>query len=230
MAQSVTGGVLFDAAGGQAHAQGVLHGWHAHGLAGLPHGAGQRTRAFLPAATYAGQEPARVAVEAPVLAPLFDHGGGNGHLAHLAALAVDDAQDAALVINVPWLDSNGLADAQAAMINQGQHGAEAPAAHRAQKLAGLPAGQHDRQRMVAPDGELFPQDPGESGEIAEEHPQSDDRLIEGGGSQFLDDAQVNEVIEDLAFADPAKLAPGVMRAQLAHLAEVLGFAAAPQCF
>jgi len=118
MPQSVAGGVLFDAAGRQAHAQGILDGGHTHGVARLAHGEGKRARALLPAAADAGKEPVRVAVEAPVLAKLLEHDGADGNLAHLAALAVDDAQDAAGGVKVGGLDGEGLADAQAAMIDE----------------------------------------------------------------------------------------------------------------
>jgi len=116
------------------------------------------------------------------------------------------------------------------MIDEQKNGAEAPAPHRAQELPGLGAGQHDGQRLIAPDGELLPEHPLEAGAVTEKHPQGHERLIEGGGAQLLNIPQVDEVVEDLALLDPAKLAPGVVRGNLAHLAQILGFAAPPQRF
>ena len=228
--QSMTGGVLLDAAGGQDHAQGVLDGGHTHGVTGLAHGDGKTTGALLPSATNTGKEPMGVAMEAPIFTQLGDHDRADGHLAHLSALAVDDAQDAAGGVNVGRFDGDGLADPQTAVVDERENGQETPAADGAQDLPQLGTGQDDRQRLITPDGELFPEHPLETGKIAKKHPQSHHGLVERGGTQLFDIPKMNEVIKDLSFLYPAKFAPGVMGGKFAHLTKILGFAASPESF
>jgi hypothetical protein len=78
--------------------------------------------------------------------------------------------------------------------------------------------------------DVFPEHPLETGTIAKKHPQCHHGLIEREGTQLFDIPEMNEVIKDLSFLYPAKIAPGAMGGKFAHLTKILGFAASPECF
>ncbi len=95
-----------------------------------PHRLSLGELAALPVLSQSGEEPLRIAVGLPKVAQPHQQFVGEGHLAILAALALDDAQHAALAVNVAGLDVNGLADAQTAVIHDGEHGPKAALVHR----------------------------------------------------------------------------------------------------
>ncbi len=212
------------------HSQRRLDTGNAHRFGGDTHCRGQRMRAFLPTAPDAGEEPVRVAMAAPVAAQAFDHLWSDGHLAVFASFAIDHTHDTAGRIDVLRSQSDGFADSQATVINQSQDGLEAVRAHRAENPAHFVTREHDGQRLIPPDFELLPELPVTLKIVAEKHPQSDHGLVESRGTQLLRVAQINKMIEHHPFRDLLEGTFRMTRCQLAHLTQILLFAASPQRF
>lgn len=93
----------------------------------------QRVSLLLPSAPHAGEEPLRVAVSAPERAEALVQLRRDRHLASLAALAFGNADDKALTVDVFGFDVNGLAQTEAALIDNGEVGAVAAVSKGAQE-------------------------------------------------------------------------------------------------
>lgn len=88
---------------------------------------------MLPSAPDAGKKPVRIAVSVPENAEPLIQLRSDGNLAGLAPLAVDDANDEALAVDVFGLDANRFTEAEAALINHGEVGAVTTVPERAKK-------------------------------------------------------------------------------------------------
>lgn len=110
-----------------------------HGLFAVAEGLLEGDAGAFPAAPGGGEEPVAVAVPFPEDAEAPDERGAEGHLAGLAALGVEHAQDLALAVDVLGADVQGLAHAQPALIDEGEVGAVAPVAEGAQQPGDLAA-------------------------------------------------------------------------------------------
>src|SRR3954469_13158493 len=133
----------------------------------------------------------------PITAQALDHRRGNRHFAVLPALPIDDPDDGASAIDIRRAKPDRFANAQAAVMDQGENGPEAALANRTEQAPGLFTGQHDRQRVIAPDLELLPELPVALEEVLIKQPQGNHCLVERGGSQLLLVAPEDQVIKDL---------------------------------
>ena len=227
MAQGVAGdrampGPPIPAQGKDGGAHRGLHRGIAHGLGGASQGVGQGGTGALPAAPRRGEEPLGIAVALPEGAQPLDEFRGNGHLAIFAALAADDADDAARGVDVAGLEMDGLAQAQAAVIHQGEDGAETSFPDRAEKAGDLLAAQDVGELLVASYLDPAPAPPLPAEVVAVEGAQGADGLVDGGVLESALLAQGDEEIEDLVLAECGGIAVREGLVELAHPAEVGG--------
>lgn len=61
----------------------------------------------------------------------------DGNFARLVPLAIDDANDETLPVDVLWLDAYGFAEAETALVDNREVGAVSTVAERAQQLSHL---------------------------------------------------------------------------------------------
>ena len=100
-----------------------------HGVARLVHGFTQGDAAGLvPASAGSREQPVRVAVALPEHAQALEQFGRDRDFSLPAALALDNADDQSLTIDVFGFDGEGFAHAQAALIDDGEVGAVATVA------------------------------------------------------------------------------------------------------
>jgi hypothetical protein len=149
-----------------------------------------------PAAAGGGKEPVGIAVPGPEAAQAGKQLGTDRNFARLAALGVGDAQDEARAVDVLGTDVEGLAQTQAALIDEGEVGAVTAVAEGAQELGDFLAGEDVGQRLDALDPDLRPDLPRLAEVVAVKRAQGADGLVEGGAGELAVRLQVDEEIED----------------------------------
>ena|GEM_PF-3593333 len=123
--------------------------------------------------------------------------GADRDLTWLAALGVGDAQDEAFAVDVFRADMKGFAQAQAALIDEGEVGAVAAVAKGAQEFGDFLAGEDVGQWLDALDFDFRPDFPGLAEVVAVEGAQGADGLVEGGAGELAVGLEVDEEVEDL---------------------------------
>lgn len=191
-----------------------------HGPAAVVEGLLQGGAGAFPSAAGGWEEPVGIAVPGPEDPQAREQLGADGNFAGLAALGVGDAQDEARAVDVFRADVEGLAQAQAALIDEGEIGAVAAVAERAQELGDFLAGEDVGQRLDALDVDFRPDLPGLAEVVAVEGAQGADRLVEGGSGELAVGLEVDEEIEDLARFEIRKRGVGEMTGELGGPAEV----------
>ena len=144
--------VLF---GQAAFGAGEIHGGPGagvgHRFAAVVEGLLQGDAGAFPAASGRGKEPVGIAVPGPEAAQADEQLGAEGNFTGLAAFGVGDAQDEARAVDVFGADVEGLAQAQAALIDEGEVGAVTAVAEGAQELGDFLAAEDVGQRLDALD-------------------------------------------------------------------------------
>ena len=198
VAQGMGGDVLvfFGESGfGGGQADGVPHGGAVHGVGTAAHVLAQGDAGVVDPPADAGEEPFGVLVIGVEPAQAGEQSGGDGDFARLAVLGLGNMDDKPLAVDVAGLDGQGLAEAQPALVNDGEEGAEASVAEGAQELGDLATGQHVGQRFVAADVDLLPDVPVEPEVVTVERAQPADGLVDGGRREFALVLEVDEEIE-----------------------------------
>ena len=199
---------------------GELDAGGTHGLAAFVEGLLKgEVRAF-PATPGCGEEPVGVAVPLPELAQPHDEGGTQRDFARLAAFGVSDPQDVAAAVDVLGADVEGLAHAQAAVIDKGEVGFVTVVPKGAQELGDFLAGEDVGQRLLAADPDLAPDLPGFSEVVAVEGAQGADGLVEGGTGELALGLEVEEEIENLTRCEGRELLSGEVVGELGDPAEI----------
>ena len=191
--------VLFDqAAFGARDVHGGPGAGVGHGAAAVVEGLLQRDAGAFPTAAGRGKKPVGIAVPGPEAAQADEQCGADGDFAGLAALGVGDAQDEACAVDVLGADVEGLAETQAALIDEGEVGAVAAVAEGAQELGDFLAGEDVGQWLDALDLDFRPDLPGLAEVVAVKRAQGADGLVEGGAGELALGLEVDEEIENLA--------------------------------
>ena len=190
--------VLF---GQAAFGAGEVHGGPGagvgHGFAAVVEGLFQGDAGAFPAAAGRGEEPVGIAVPGPEYPQTREQLGADGNFAGLAALGVGDAQDEARAIDVFRADVERFAEAQAALIDEGEVGAVTAVAKGAQEAGDFLAGEDVGQWLDALDVDFRPDFPGLAEMVAVKGAQGADGLVEGGAGELALDLEVDEEVEDL---------------------------------
>jgi len=208
--------------GDDGGAHGGLHRGIAHRFGGAAQGLRQRGSGALPPASRRGEEPHGVAMDLPEGSEALDERVRDGNLAVLAALASDDADDAARGVDVAGFEVDDLTEAQAAVIHQYEDGEETTLADRAEEAGDLLAAEDVGELLVAADLDLAPALPLATEVVAVEGAQGADGLVDGGVLQLPLQPQGDEEVEDFVLAELGGIAVGVGLVELAHPAEVGG--------
>lgn len=191
--------VLFgEAAFGANEVHGGPHAGGGHGLAAVVEGLLQGDARAVPTASGGGEEPVGIAVPRPEAAQAGEQLGADGDFAGLAAFGVGDAQDEACAVDVFRADVEGLAQAQPALIDEGEVGAVTAVAEGAQELGDFLTGEDVGQWLDALDVDFCPDFPGLAEVVAVKGAQGADGLVEGGTGEFALGLEVDEEVEDLA--------------------------------
>lgn len=103
-----------------------MHGMPQAGARAVPCGA-------VPTAAHAGEEPLGIFVAGVELAQAAEELGGDGHFAGFAVFGLWNVDDEALAVDVAGFDGEGLAQAQATLIDDGAEGAVASVAEGAKE-------------------------------------------------------------------------------------------------
>jgi hypothetical protein len=111
---------------------------------------------------------------------------------------VGDAQDEALAVDILRADVEGLAEAQAALIDEGEVGAVTAVTEGAQELGDFIAGEDVGQRLDARDFDFRPDLPGFSEVVAVKGAQGADGLVEGGAGELAVGLEMDEEVKNLA--------------------------------
>ena len=184
----------------------------------------RRQTAFAPSQGRTRKQEGGVAVGFPPVAQLGHHRRGQGHEPILAALAAADVQAGMRRGRVPEIaqfNADGLADPQAGVIDQAQHGAIARELHRLEQAGDLFARQHQRQRLRRSDAEFLEHRPGQAEleVFAEETAEGAFGDLHGGGPELPDLAQFEIIGADLILGERGRVAL-VMVAEAADVADV----------
>lgn len=156
-----------------------MHAGLTHRLLRQPHRGEIAAILLLPSPAHAGEEETRVAVPHPPLPQLLKHLRRDGHLAVLAAFAIDHTQHAALRVEMRDLQSAHLSQSQATMIHEREHRTKPRLFDRGEQDADFFTREHGGQSLRALDADLLPARPVRVAEvIAEEQPQAAHALIE----------------------------------------------------
>jgi|SRR6516164_550681 hypothetical protein len=140
-------GALFQ----QVNGKGVAHGmWcdrlsNAAAVTSSPTRLLNRARADVPVGLIPGKEPSLGSLDAPPLAKNLKQFGGEHDIAIFLSLALLDANDHPLAINVTGLESHGLGQTQARGIAGGQDGAVFAIGEAAEKLQDFLGTENDGQ-------------------------------------------------------------------------------------
>lgn len=183
-----------------------------------------------PTASGRGEEPVGIAVPGPEAAQADEQLRADGDFAGFAALGVGDAQDEACAVDVFRADVEGLAEPQAALIDEGEVGAVAAVAKGAQELGDFLAGEDMRERLDALDADLRPDFPRLAEMVAVEGAQGADGLVERGAGELALGLEVDQEVEDLPRFEIRKRRGGEVIGQLGSPAEVGLDGAAAQAF
>lgn len=129
------------------------------------------------------------------LAQAAEEFGSDGNFACLVVLGLGDVNDESFAVDVTGLDGECLADAQAALIEDGEEGPVAPVVEGSQQQGNLVTSQDVGKRFLAFDVDLFPNIPVEPEVVAVKGAQSADGLIDGGRRKLAVVLEVDEEIE-----------------------------------
>jgi hypothetical protein len=173
-----------------------------------------------PTASGRGEEPVGIAVPGPEAAQADEQLGADRDFAGLAALGVGDAQNEAFAVDVFGADVEGFAEAQAALIDEGEVGAVTAVAKGPQELGDFLAGEDVGQRLDALDVDFRPDLPGLAEVVAVKGAQGADGLVEGGACELAVGLEVNEEVEDLGRFKIRQRGAGEMIGKLGGPAEV----------
>ena len=168
-----------------------------HGTATVVEGLLQGDAGAFPAASGRGEEPVGIAVPGPEAAQADEELGADRDFAGLAALGVVDAQDEACAVDVLGADVEGFAQAQAALIDEGEVGAVTTVAEGAQELGDFLAGEDVGQWLDALDFDFRPDFPRLAEMVAVKGAQGADSLVEGGAGELAVGLKVDEEVKDL---------------------------------
>lgn len=155
-----------------------------HGPAAVVEGLLQADAGASPTASGRGKEPVGIAVPGPEAAQAEEQFRADGNFAGLAALGVGDAQDEARAVDVFRPDVEGLAETQAALIDEGEVGAVTAVAKGAQELGDFLAGEDVGQWLDALNVDFRPDLPGLAEMVAVKGAQGADGLVEGGSGEL----------------------------------------------
>jgi hypothetical protein len=133
---------------------------------------------------------------------------------------VGDAQNQARAVDVFGSDVEGLAETQAALIDEGEVGAVAPVSEGAQELGDFLAGEDVGQRLDALNVDLRPDFPGLAEMVAIEGAQGADGLVEGGSGELAIGLEVDQEVEDLGRPEIRQRSGGEVVGKLGSPAEV----------
>lgn len=121
--------------------------------------------------------------------------GRDGNFAGLVVFGFGNVNDEALAIDVLGLDGKSLADAQTALIQDGEESPVAPVAESPQQQGDFIAGQDMGKWLFTFDVDLFPDIPIEPEVVAVKGAQAADSLVDGGGREFAVVLDVDEEVE-----------------------------------
>ncbi len=148
-----------------------------------------------------------------------------------ASARIEDAQYAALRVEMGDLDAAGLADSQTTVINEREDGAEAGDAHAGEQGAHFGAGQNAGQRRGAFDFDLVPASPVVALQVvAVKGAQGADALVEGAALVALDLLDVKKEGEDLFLPQQRSAGDVVMLGDASDPGEVSLQGAGAQAF
>lgn len=201
-----------------------------HGAAAVVEGLFEGDAGAFPSAAGGGEEPVGIAVPGPEAAQADEEFGADRDFAGLAALGVGDAQDEAFAVDVLGADVEGFAEAQAALIDEGEVGAVTTVAKGAQELGDFLAGEDVGQWLDALDLDFRPDFPGLAEVVAVEGAQGADGLVEGGAGELAFGLEVDEEVENLGWSEIRERGVGEMVGKLGSPAEVGLDGAAAQSF
>ena len=191
-----------------------------HGTTAVVEGLLQGDAGAFPAAAGRGEEPVGIAVPGPEDAQTGKQLGADRNFARLAALGVGDAQDQARAVDVLGPDMQRLAQAQAALIDEGEVGAVTAVAEGAQELGDFLAGEHVGQRLDALDIDFRPDLPVLAEVVAVKRAQGTDGLVEGGAGELAFGLEVDEEVEDAGRFEVRQRSAGEVIGKLGGPAEV----------
>jgi len=173
-----------------------------------------------PTASGRGKEPVGIAVPGPEAAQADEQFGADRDFAGLAALGVGDAQDEARAVDVFGADVKGLAEPQAALIDEGEVGAVTAVAKGAQELGDFLAGEDVGQWLDALDVDFRPDFPGLAEMVAVKGAQGADGLVEGGSGELAVGLEVDQEVEDAGRFEVRQRGAGEVIGKLGGPAEV----------
>lgn len=151
---------------------------------------------MLPATTDAGEQPLRIAMSLPESAKTLEQLRCDRHLTGLVTLAMRNANDEALAIDMFRLDLQRLAEAKTTLINDREIGTIATLAEAAQEESDFVTGKDMGERFGAMNLDLLPNVPIAIEVIAVEKADRAERLIDGAALEppFL--LEVDEEVEN----------------------------------
>jgi hypothetical protein len=187
-------GVFLDAAGLEAEAEGPLEGGAAHGLGGRG--------SALTAVAFGGEEEPGMLVGFPELTQQEQGALGQGHVTVAIALAAADVQQGALAVDIPDLQAQALAQAQAAGVDRGQGHPMIEGFYQTQDLADLDGGEDDGEfELGSGTGELKFGGPGTLEGFLPEELDGADRLGGGLAGEAAFGFEMEEVLAEVLGRD-----------------------------
>ena len=171
-----------------------------HVIAGTPESFAQGSVRTIPAPPGTREKPFGIAVRGPEAAQTLMELRGDGDFTVLAALPFNDANDESLPIDILGLDVEGLAQAQTALVDDGKVSPVSAIAEGSEQETHLFTGENIGKGFVATDFDLLPDIPLEIEVIAVEGAQGANRLVNGAALELSLFLQVEEKVEDPAFA------------------------------
>lgn len=129
------------------------------------------------------------------LAQAGEEFGCDGNFAGLVVFGFGNVNDEALAIDVLGLDGKSLADAQAALIQDGEEGTVAAIVECPQQQGDFIAGQDMGKWLLTLDVNLFPDIPVETEVVAVKGAQAADGLVDGSGRELAVVLDVDEEVE-----------------------------------
>ena len=185
--------------------------WQGASVPGLPlrhrawggrvHASGQGL-GIVGAATDVGEDQQPMAMEGPVAAQLLPQIRGQGHDAVAVTFAVADEELVLAAEDVVDCESEALAQAQAAAIDELERGAVTAQTDGAEQIADLVAREDGGQGVVIAGADLGKEGPiGVTQQLHEEHSGGGQRLAEGFGLPLFLELEEEEIVAQLGFAE-----------------------------
>jgi hypothetical protein len=171
-----------------------------HVIAGTPESFVQGSGRAIPAASGTREKPFGIAVPGPEAAQTLMELRGDGDIPILVALPFNDPNDEPIPINILGLDVEGLAQTQTALVDDGKVSPVSAIAEGSEQETHLFTGENIGKGFVATDFDLLPDVPLEIEVIAVEGAQGANRLVNGAALELSLFLQVEEKVEDPAFA------------------------------